>query len=72
MTGKVSPIASGLAQRSMSRHQPEVLTFQTEDRRIRRAAHPGGILDDGLHDRLKIGWRTGDDAQDLRRRGLLL
>ena len=56
----------------MPRHQTQVLAFQTEDRRIRRPAHPGGVLGDGLHDRLQIGRRARDHPQDLARRRLLL
>ena len=60
------------AQRSMPRHQAQVLPFETEDRRIRRPAHPGGVLGDGLHDRLEIGRRARDHPQDLGRGRLLL
>ena len=49
-----------------------MLPFQTEDRRIRRPAHSGGILGDGVHDRLEIGRRACDHAQDLRRGRLLV
>jgi hypothetical protein len=37
-----------------------------------RAAQPHGALDDGVEDRLHVGRRAADDAQDLARRGLLL
>jgi hypothetical protein len=56
----------------MSRHQAQMLSVQTEDRRIRRPAHSGGALGDGLHDRLEIGRRARDHPQDLSRGGLLL
>ena len=56
----------------MPRHQAQVLPFETEDRRIRRSAHSGSVLGDGLHDRLEIGRRARDDPQDLGRGGLLL
>ena len=46
--------------------------FQAEDRRIRRPAHPGSVLGDGVHDRLQIGRRARDHPQDLGRGGLLL
>jgi hypothetical protein len=36
------------------------------------SAHPAGVLGDGIHDRLEIGWRAGDHPQDLGRGGLLL
>ena len=62
----------GSAQRSVLRHQAQVLPFETEDRGIRRPAHPRGILGDGLHDRLEIGRRARDHPQDLGRGGLLL
>jgi hypothetical protein len=60
------------AQRSTPRHETQLLPFETVDRRVHRPAHPGGVLDDGLHDRLQIGRRTRDHPQDLTRGGLLL
>src|SRR5262252_4007709 len=56
----------------MTRHYAEILTFQAEDRRVRRPAHPGGVLDHGLQNRLQFCGRARDDPQDLARRGLLL
>ena len=56
----------------MPRHHAQVLTFEAEDHRICRPAHPGGALGDGIHHRLQIGRRAGDDPQDLRGGGLLL
>ena len=56
----------------MTRHYSEILTFQAEDRRVRRPAHPGGVLDDGLQNRLQVCRRARDDAQDLAGRRLLL
>jgi hypothetical protein len=45
--------------------------FQAKDRRIRRPAHPGGALGDGLHNRLKLGRRARNDAQNVGRGRLL-
>ena len=56
----------------MQRNQAQVLPFQAKDRRIRRPAHPGGVLGDGLHDRLQIARRARDHPQDPGRGGLLL
>src|SRR5262249_43696591 len=56
----------------MPRHQAQMLPFKLVDRRIHRPAHAGGVLDDGLHDRLEIGGRARNDSQDLGRGGLLL
>jgi hypothetical protein len=67
----VSPIAMAVL-RSDPRHQAQMFPFQTEDRRIHRPAHPGGVLGDGLHDRLQIGGRARDHPQDLGRGRLLL
>jgi hypothetical protein len=49
-----------------------MLPFETEDRRIRRPAHAGGVLRDGLHDRLEVGRRACNDPQNLSGGGLLL
>ena len=72
VTGTVSPIASDSAEWAVPRYQRAGAPFEAEDRRIRRPAHPGGILGDGLHDRLEVGRRTRDHPQDLGRRRLLL
>ena len=49
-----------------------MLPLETEDQRIPRRAHSGGVRGDGLHDRLEIGRRARDHPQDLRRGRLLL
>jgi hypothetical protein len=46
--------------------------FHAEDHRVVRSTEPGGVLGDGLHDRLEIGRRARDHPQDLPGRGLLL
>ena len=35
-------------------------------------ANPGGALDDGIQHRLHVRWRAADDAEHLRRCGLML
>ncbi len=73
VAGTVSPIASDHAQRSM--HAPPGAECSPSRRKIDesdRPAHPGGVLGDGLHDRLEVGRRARDDPQDLAGGRLLL
>ena len=66
------PAIARIAAAGHARDQPEILALQTEDVGIGRPADPGGILGHDLHDRLQVGRRARDHAQDLARRRLLL
>src|SRR5215470_15650262 len=49
-----------------------VIAIDTNDQSVGCIAQPRGAPCDSIKDRLKIRWRTGDDAQDLARCRLLL
>jgi len=49
----------------------KVLAIELESRAQESVAQPRGILDDGIEDRLRVGVRPADDAEDLGRRSLL-
>ena len=50
----------------------EALTVDAKDHRIVGVTQPRGIFRNNIQHRLDIGRRTGDHAQNLARRGLLL
>src|SRR5262249_194313 len=49
----------------------KVLAIELESPAEESVAQPRGILDDGIEDRLRVGVRPADDAEDLGRRSLL-
>ena len=66
-------IEADARQRPMPRDEAQdARPSSAVDRRIVGPAHSGGVLGDGVHDRLEIGRRARDHPQDLGRRGLLL
>ena len=73
VSGKVSPIDEWATQRPMPR-PPGAGTLPRPGRCVASvdAAHPGGVLGHGVQDRLEVGRRARDHAQDLGGRRLLL
>jgi len=49
----------------------KVFAIELESPAEESVAQPRGILDDGIEDRLRVGARPADDAEDLGRRSLL-
>jgi len=49
----------------------KVLAIELESPAEKSVAQPRGILNDGVEDRLRVGVRPADDAEDLSRRPLL-
>ena len=50
----------------------EIFSVDSEDARVDRVAQSGGVLGESVHDGLNVRRRTGNNAQDLTRRCLLL
>ena len=58
--------------RAIAGHAPHPVAFDLEERRVAGLAQPRSVPDDGVQDRLQVGRRARDHAEDLARRRLLL
>jgi hypothetical protein len=58
--------------RTVMRHEAQILAFAAKNLSVARRAQPTGVLDDCVQDRLNVGGRTRDHPQDARCCGLLL
>ena len=62
----------GFRRISMARHVRKLVTINAHNHSVICLTQPRGILCHHIQHRLNIRRRTGDDAQDFTRRGLLL
>ena len=58
--------------RSMQSDEPKLITVSTPNCRVACITKARRIFCDHVQHRLNVSWRTGDDAQDFTRHGLLL
>src|SRR5262245_13589429 len=57
--------------RSVMRADAEILVVLKHHRRVIGVAKFASALDDGFEDRIDVGWRRGDHAQDVGAAGLV-